>query len=86
MFMKGDLVWLCRLLSKPEKLVRDFYIATAFSSNLPVTLENWKPNYHLVRDNALFSWVPHVLEGLKAENMNLEVENEGKGYERRLTV
>ena len=34
----------------------------------------------------LFNWIQNIVSGFKEENMNLEPENEVKGYERRLTV
>ena len=51
-----------------------------------MTFEDWKRTYAEVKGLPLFSWVPAIVEGLKEDNMNLEVENEGRSYERRLTV
>ena len=39
-----------------------------------------------MKHSPLFNWVPGILDGLKEENMNLEKEQEGKSYERRLTM
>lgn len=39
-----------------------------------------------MKTHQLFNWVPFVFESLNTHFMNLDAENEGKNYERRLTV
>jgi len=51
-----------------------------------VTFNDWKNVYKTVKDQPIFNWIPSVVEGLREENMNLEVEEESPNYERRLTI
>jgi len=52
----------------------------------PVSFEDWKRTYPMVKDNPLFNWVEPLMLGFSEENMNLDPEIEGRQYERRMTV
>lgn len=50
-------------------------------------MDDFKMTYPLVKDLRIFSWIPQVLgSGFSCLNMNLEAENEGRSYERRMTI
>ena len=80
------MLFLSRLIQLNENRVRDFYLATSYNPIFPVTFNDFDSVYPMVRDSNLFKWVPSVVGGLCEERMNLEVENESKNYERRLSV
>ena len=53
---------------------------------MPITIDDFRRFYPKIKTMQLFNWIQNIVSGFKEENMNLEPENEVKGYERRLTV
>lgn len=79
-------MWLARISNLSEKHGREFFLNTGLAPNIPITFEDFSRLYPKIKHMQLFSWIPNIVAGFKEENMNLEPENEVKGYERRLTI
>ena len=48
--------------------------------------EDFRTNYKKFKHLPIFTWILQTVNGIRPENMNLEPENEVKGYERRLSI
>lgn len=79
-------MWLARISNLGEKHFREFFLVTGLAPNIPITFEEYRRLYPKIKHMSLFSWINTIVSGFKEENMNLEPENEVKGYERRLSV
>ena len=53
-----------------------------------IELDDWKRSYNLIKHSPLFAWVPSLVDGLKAENMNLDPTDADatKNNDRRTTT
>ncbi len=69
-----------------EKIAREFFLVTSYTAQFPVTKTNFRSAWAKVKHLDLFNWLPNLILGYLEKNLNLEPENEVKGYERRLSV
>jgi hypothetical protein len=70
-----------------EQDVRDYFLSTSFSIQVPISFDDYALSYKVVKNSKLFGWIPQILgSSYSCVNMNLEPENEGKNYERRMTI
>lgn len=53
---------------------------------MPITYDDFKKSYPKVKSMHLFTWINNLISGFQPKDMNLDPENEVKGYERRLSV
>ena len=85
-FNRQNLQVLASLVQYPIHRVKEVYVSAAYNPQHPITFDEFRLAYPSLRNIKLFTWVPQIFESLNTEFMNLDAENEGKSYERRLTV
>ena len=67
-------------------MVHDYYLTTSFAPQVPITFDDFSATYKQVKHYKIFSFVHSLASGYSDANMNLELENESKNYERRMTI
>ena len=85
-FTRSDLQIVAQLISIPPPKVKELYVLAAYNPQYPVTFREFSMIYKQVKNHELFTWIPSIFESLNTHFMNLNAENEGKNYERRLTA